>query len=311
MTVRRPLLIAVVLALLAGGAFVFLEVRAAAERAAAVDQLLADVDRALEVADADAVRDELSRLYARLSELGPADPRVAIAMARIDVRRGRHHLAMQHLEPLMIGNPPLPALRAATRAWLDLPLHGGRDRVERRGYWRQALSFAERAHERSGEPADLFGAWQAAVRLGEKDEIARLVEALVERHQRSLEARTAKALYDLEDFSADPGPLEAIAAEWYDPPIELELARAILRLGREEVHDAVRRLDELLAAAPNLVEVRASAAAAHHEAAEGLPAGPQRTRHTAMRDEQLAWLADNAAPDDRRRDLWARMRGRP
>jgi len=311
---KRSLLSAVVLAVLVGAAFIYVQIQAAAERNEKRQQLFADVDIA--VRSGDRQGDDLSGLWSRLSELDESDRQVALAMSRIDVLRGRYERAAERLEPLMLGSRDLLELRTAAQAWLSWPLHGGHDASERRGLWREALTFAESAYEAGGEVEDLFRAWQAAARVPDDDARARIGQLLQERHGQCLEARTVGRMVASGD--EDPGLVVDLLAEWETPPIELRLFSSLLRLGRagekedllqarDEVGEAVIRLDELLQAAPNFVEVRNLVATAHHMAGLAEPEGAERDRHLKIRDAQLAWLEKNAAADDPRRPDWHEM----
>jgi hypothetical protein len=290
------------LLVLGAGAFVALQLRSRAEAAEALDRTLEDVDRVL---GAGADRSELSGLFVRLQALQAGDDeRVLVALARIELARGRHEAAASLLAArVQSGSATAPALHAAAAAWLLRQAFGGKDAADRRRLGQQALEYAERAEALTGAAGDLFLAWQAAVRLADAEAVQQHAAALQERHAGTLEARTVQALR----APALPA-VEALAAEWAAPPAEVRLALGLLLLDGKEVERALVVLDELLLVAPNLLEVRNAVATAHFVAAATLPMDDAaRARHRGVCNEQVLWLDANAPAGDARRAQWMQM----
>jgi hypothetical protein len=307
MNVRsRPLLLLLLAVVVGAGLLGWRLWSGHAERVAAEDRLFAEVDEAVRLGDPRSA--ELSRLVARLQELGADGRRTALALARIELLRGRCERAAEHLQPLMTVGGELPELRTAAAAWLCWCNTVGREASERESLLRQALRYAEAAVAAGGGTADRFVAWQAAVRLGDEEAGARHASALQQADAGSIEARTVAIVDASADLSQPLEPVTALLAEWPKPPLELRLVHVVLLLQHGALDRAVALADELLAEAPNLVEVRNWAATAHHAAAKGTVPGPAHDRHVALRDEQIGWLDANASADDVRRPQWLAWR---
>jgi hypothetical protein len=277
-----------------------------AAAAAQREQVFAAVERLLAAGDRNAA--ELSVAVAQLHKLDAGDHDVALALARIELLRGHCEAAARLLEPLLLGGAGHDEYAAAAQAWLGWQLTGGRDHGERQELLRQALRYAESAHAAGGDAKDLYLAWTAAVRLDDAAERQRLGEQLQQQHADSLPARTAAALARAGDLDQPIGPVDKLVAEWDAPPVELRLLQAALLLQQHEIARSTAILDELLAAAPNLIDVRHCATLAHHVAFLTEADEKERARHAAVRDAQIGWLDANAPPDDGRRPSWLAMR---
>jgi hypothetical protein len=296
---NRPLVFAVVLLVLAGGGYGFMVLRESMQEQKRVDQLFGDAERLL--ADGDRRSAELSRVVARLEDLDVNDRRVAMLLARIDVLRERYQRAIDRMDIHLMGATNAVEDRTAALAYLNQPLRGGADELERRSAWRRSREHAERAHAQSGEAGDLFLAWQAASRAEDDDNQKRVADQLEREHGSSLEARTVALLLS-EDVQIES--VDDLANEWDVVPIELELARGALLLLGQDYGAAAGRLQELLSRAPNIIKLRHLAAFALHAFAQALPEGAERERQLQLRNAQLQWLSDNAAADDPRRPQW-------
>jgi hypothetical protein len=281
--------------------------RRSAAAAATIASAVADTERALAAASPD--RNELSDLYARLSKLDGDDRGVRLCLARIDLVRGRYEQAAERLgTAVQSGAGELGELRTAAIAWQQWHARGGRNASERQILGRQALELATGAARLGDEPLDWFVAWQAAVRLPDDEAAEAAATALQERHATSLPGRTLQAIRAVQGVDSPTEPLKALAAEWPVAPVELQLAIAVLELGHQETERALAVLDELAAAAPNVLEVRNWAATAHHVAASALPPGNEQARHAQIRDGHLGWLDANAPVGEPRRAQWMTMR---
>ena len=100
MSGSRGVLVAVVLLALALGGYGFKLLRESGQRAAAVDQLVADVES--EIAKPSPDSSELSALATRIRKVEGHESNRAlrVALARIDIERGREEQALRDLEPL-------------------------------------------------------------------------------------------------------------------------------------------------------------------------------------------------------------------
>ncbi len=297
------LLLAIVVALV--GVYGYRAWSEHAVSAAEREQLFQRVEAVFAKGDAQAP--EISSLVAGLHKLDNGSPQVAMALGQIELLRGRYEIAAKYLEPLVVVGGSPAELRLAARTWLGWQLVGGRDHNERQSLLRQALRYAEGAIAAEGEVGDVFLAWQAAVRLGEMAMAQQQAEMLRQRFAGSREERTVARIDSSADLGQPLGPVEALLAEWAEPPIELRLMHAVLLLQNGAVDRATKLIDALLAEAPNLVEVRNFAATAHHMAGLLVSAGPERDRHLSLRDAQIHWLDANADPGDPRRSQWLAM----
>lgn len=302
---QPTLVIAGVLLLAAVATFVYLRLGAARAREAALVQLLADVTAEVDKQRPDG--SELSRLVTRLQQTSGAggDHRLELALARIDRVRGRLQDAWQRLQPLMAGATSLAELREASQVLLALHAQRGDRELARR-----ALGFALAAYGAGGTAADLLRAWQAAYRTRAKEDLTQLSQRMQAEQAGSAEARLIGALERLDqDLAAVPAAeLEGLTADFAEEPIELGLARAIVRIQGGRTADAVRLLDELSQRGPALVDVRHYAAVALLALAQepGVPA-EEVARHLSRARAHLEWLRKNAAADDGRQELWLRL----
>lgn len=287
------------------GAYVFQIARQRAAVDAQMAQLLSDIDTAAAARPVDTA--ELSRLLKKVESADATDPRVPLCMGKIELARGRWERAANALEPRIgIGSEDLAALRAGTEAYLMWAARGGKDANDRGVIARRALQLAESAFQLGGTCEDAFAAWQCGVRLPDDSVKKRYLDVLQERFADTLQARTVATLAKTE-LNQPLRPLQDLLREWNAPPVELSLGLAVLELQNNEIEAAHKRLDDLLNAAPNLIEVRNWAATVYHILALSSE-GPAKDSYRNKRDAQFAWLEQNAAADDSRRAKWQELR---
>lgn len=300
----RGVLIALVLLAVAAGARVFQVVRSSHQEEAIVQQLLADV--AAETGKPAPDSSELSALGTRIRKVDGFESRrdLRVALARLDIARGREEQALRELEPLVLLGEGTPEELHLT-AWCLLR---SQQRGGDLGKARKALHAAESAHARSADPADLRLALQAAIRLQDDAAKARLVEQLVSQHEATRDGRFAKLVRDFSDATPAAAVASALA-EYEHPPEELALLQVVQQLQSGQPAEALRLLDPLLQTAPALLDVRNFAAYAYHllAAIPGTPPG-ERASFLLQRDAHLDWLMQAALPEDGRRRVWAEMR---
>lgn len=270
------------------------------------EAVLAEVDRALAAPDPGA--QDWSHLVAQLEQLAGEGERVAVAKARIELVRGRPERAAEHLRTVLQGSVALPVLRLAREIWRRRLATVGKNPSDRAAVAREAQGYAERAAAEGKTADDEFLAWQAAVRAGDSAAAKVHAEAL-RAFPESLPARTVAWIEAAEQGQQPAGDLDALLAEWPQPPVELELWRAIRALVQQDYRAAVREASALSEAAPQLVDVRNWAAAAYQALALSLPpVDPDRVQHLRVRDAHLDWLDKYAPTADPRRVRWLEMR---
>jgi hypothetical protein len=272
----------------------------------AEEQLLEDVRNAVQQEPPDG--SELSRLVTRIKALPAADTdhTLILALARIEMCRGRYDSAWDRVMPFATAGGANPdELRFAAELQLQRHATGARDA---RGIetLRQVVAAAEAAHAKSQEPDDLLLAWQAALRARDMAETERLA-AILQREHAGTAAAALTLLAQSFDSSQSVAPLDELAGRFGRPVPELDVMRAIARLATD-ARAAAELLDPLLRRAPALVEVRAAAATTWHVLAFQAAGPAERAQHLAQRDAHLQWLIDNAPPDDTRHVAWSRLR---
>lgn len=307
----RPAVLApIVVLVLAGLGWAVAAWLAAGDAAAARARLLADVEAATTKEPVDA--GELSRLTALLQELPDhATARdVLAAQARVELARDRPERA----EALFLAQATQPgALPAEQGIGAHILLRqfeaGAGDPAAASSMLTRALTLAEAAYAESRSPADLLRAWQAALRLGQKDRERALAEALARDHGDSKEAQFV-AFVGRFDGSTTPAGVEAAIAAFPGAPVEARALLAAARLASGDVPGAVAASEAALARAPGLFDVRWMAAVAFHACVAGSPAGSDaRASWVARRDAQLDWVARQPGIDDARRAQIAELRG--
>lgn len=300
----RGVLVAVVLLALAAGGYVFQLVQGSRQESAAIRQLLADV--ATEVGKPVPDSSELSALATRIRKVEghEANRELRVALARIDIARGREDQALRELEPLvLLGDGTGEELQLTAWCLLRSQQRGGD-----LGKARKALDTAEAAYARSSDPVDLRLALQAAIRLQDDAAKARVVELLSSRHADTRDGRFALLVRDFTE-TTPPAEVAGVLAEFERPPEELALLQVVQELQGGRPAEALRMLDPLLQSAPALLDVRNFAAYAYHllAAAPGTAPAEQAT-FLLQRDAHLDWLLQAAPPEDARRKVWAEMR---
>jgi hypothetical protein len=296
----------VVLLVLLVGAFAFREWQAAGEAQRQKAQLLQDVTTAVQQEPVDS--SELSRLVTRIQAMASAeaDRELLMATARIERARGRYDNAWHRVMPFASGGGASTAeLRFAAELQLQRNASGSKD-AHGSETLRQVVASAEAAYAGSHDPDDLLLAWQAALRVRDPAETERLAAALQRDHADSPAAELA-ALAQTFDPQKPVAPLDELARRFPRPVLELELMRALGRIG-SDAQAAADLLEPLLRQAPALLEVRAAAATTWHVLAFQSTDEAERTRRLVQRDAHLAWLADNAPPDDARHAAWIKLR---
>jgi hypothetical protein len=306
--VKHPLRVAIPvgLVLLAAAALVVRTCSNAGEQRAVRAQLLEDVRTAVAQESPDG--SELSRLVTRIQAQPEAqsDRALVLALARIELCRGRYDRAWEHIMPFATGGGASPEeLRFAAELQLHRHAAGVKD-ARGTETLRQVVAAAEAAHASSHEPDDLLLAWQAAVRARDAAEAERLAASLQREHDGSA-AAALTVLAKAFDPAQPAAPLDELAGRFRGPLPELDVMRALARVNGD-ARGAATLLEPLLRRAPALVEVRAAAAATWHVLAFQAADDAERSRLLAQRDAHLQWLLDNAPPDDARLAAWTRLR---
>ncbi len=292
------------LLVLAAGAYGVKLVQDAGKARDAIRQVVADV--ASEVAKPAPDSSELSALATRIRKFDGHESirELRVALARIDIARGREDQALRELEPLvLLGDGTGEELQLTAFCLLRSQQRGGD-----LGKARRALDCAEAAYARSSDPTDLRIALQAAIRLQDDAAKARVVEVLTTRHAETRDGRFAKLVRDFTE-ATPASETASVLAEYERPPEELQLLQVVQELQSGRPDEALRLLDPLLQAAPALLDVRNFAAYAYHllAARPGTQPAEQGT-FLVQRDAHLDWLLQAAPPEDARRKVWAEMR---
>jgi len=300
----RGVLVAVVLLALALGGYGFKLLRESGQRAAAVDQLVADVES--EIAKPSPDSSELSALATRIRKVEGHESNRAlrVALARIDIERGREEQALRDLEPLvLLGDGTAVELHLVAWCLLRSQQRGGDP-----GRARKALDTAEAAYALSSDPADLRLALQAAIRAQDDAAKGRVAELLVGRHADTRDGRFARLVQQFSE-STPAAEVASVVAEYEQPPEELALLLVVQELQAGRPAEALRYLEPLLGEAPALLDVRNFAAYANHllAASPGIQES-ERANCLRKRDAHLEWLLQKAPPEDSRRKVWAEMR---
>lgn len=284
-------------------AFAFVQLRAAGKRAAAQDQLLADV--ATEVAKSPP-SSELSSLVTRIRAIDghESDRRFVIALAQIERVRGRYQAAWDLLLPFATaGDANTAELREGALLSLELHAHSGDRQAGRR-----AMDLAGHAYASSRQAADLLVAWQAARRTYAVDDRDLIADRMKTEQPETKEWKLIAGLAKVE--TAKVADLVELAADFPVEPLEIGIARTVLLLLGGQPADAVNEADRLCQRAPGVADVRNFAAAASLALAqqEGTPEATRQALR-AKAASHLEWLLKNA-PEDGRRGEWTRLLGR-
>lgn len=299
-------LVPIALLALAGGSWVYLQVRSARGERQRVADLLLDVER--EVTKEEPEGSELSSLVTRIRNAGDPerDPRLRRALARIEVARGRDDRAWAQLQPLALAMEPEPDDQALG-ARLLASMHGKTGNLQD---LRQALELAESAHRARGDTATLFLAWQCAVRLG--GEASETRQRLGDRLRELAPDGAEAALVTILARDEEQVPVEdcqALAGRFEEVPMELAMALATGHLQQGAVADALHELDRVLPRAPALMDLRHLAATAcwafGRQSQGAAPAEVERRRSEMA--AHLRWLLANAPAGDPRRGHWRTM----
>lgn len=294
---------------LGAGYYAFTAWRGAAARAAAASDVLAEVARELDKPEPDG--NELSRLMAALKKLPDHDtaPELLAAAAGIELARDRAERA-ESLFAVVAARPGATPAQQRLGARILLRRHEGfaGDASQARGLLQQVATYAERAYGDGRDPADLLMAWQAQQRLGARSAAEAIAARLQAEHADSPAARLV-ALAASFDPAGSGQALDALAAEFDRPPVEIAAMQGLVVLQQGDVPRAVDLAEAALRRAPSVPVVRYAAALVFHACALASAMGStDRDAWLARRDTQLDWLEERAAPDDPQRANWRALR---
>jgi hypothetical protein len=218
---------------------------------------------------------------------------------------GRLQPAWDTLAPLALAIEPGPE-EVLVAARILKRLHGIRGDST---LIEQAADFAEGHYEVTGEVGSAFLAWQCSRRAGRTE----AAEALAARLQADFgETPEGKLVAALANASTTIGDLLALEIEFGSrprrldgalPPEEIDYAIAFLMLKSgdpDQLHEAISRAERVLRTVASDPDTRHLLAYALHQS------GDQKKR-----DQHLAWLLENAPPNDARRETWAKMKQQP
>jgi hypothetical protein len=253
---------------------------------------------------------ELSRLVARLQKLPDHDSArdLLAATARIELARDRAERAFAVFGTLASqpgASPDEQRLGAAILLrWHET---GGGDASAAAGLLAQVIAFSEAAYQDGRDPADLLRAWQAATRLSRAEMASGFAKRIAEAHPDSPAAQLVQLAQKFEPSMARE--VEAVAAAFPVPPVELDAMRVAVVLQSGAVDRAVASAEALLARAPSVLSSRWVVAAVFHVCTIGKPEGSaERQQWATRRNAHLDWLLEHAPAEDRRRDQWAKTR---
>jgi hypothetical protein len=247
--------------------------------------------------DRDALQNELRRVE-ELSRAG-SDARLVVARARLEHALGRAQawdtIAGLALSPAAGADELLAAAEiVAARFYVS-----GKDEDSGR-----ALELVERCLAAGGDSRAALLGWQLASKAGRSADAARFAGVLEQQFGGSPAARLVLALQRFDPVQPESTrALEALEAEFDDPPAELQLALAMHALQSAEpgtLDDGLRRLESVLTTHAAWIELRNAAAVAFHKRGRQ----PERDHH-------LRWLLQNAPADDPRRSTWSQLLDQP
>lgn len=303
------LLLPLAVLVLGVGYYAFTAWRGAADRAASARELLEEVHK--EIAKSEPDGNELSRLMAGLKKLpdhGTA-PELLAAQAEIELARDRPERA-ESLFANVAARPGAAPSQQRLGARILLRRQEGYtgDASQARGLLQQVAAYAERAYADSHDPADLLMVWQARQRLGERAEAEAAAARLRAEHADAPAAKLVALAASFDPARSGPA-LNALAADFDRPPVEIAAMQCLVVLQSGEVPRAIEMAEANLRTAPSVPVVRFAAALVFHACALASAAGStDRDGWLARRDAQLDWLDERAVPDDPQRASWRALR---
>ena len=342
---KRVLLAAGAVVVLGGGSLAFVLWRAASERAAQVEQLVAAVASELAVDQPDL--DDLRTLLRQVRTAAETDPRAEFALAEAEllVALGRAKEAWSRIEILATAPGAVDqTITVGARVAAAAHAATGVDSIGR-----QALALADDSARRGGDRDAAFLAWQMALRIGDADAFVARTNAAFGTDAEGVGARTIRATarvlgellatrlgFDLGGMGgvAAAGPLkevlakapkterrslEELLADWKLAPPELEIAVAATvfdELGAVGVNASdLSEVERLLRVVVSRAESALAALPSSSDARSVTViayAGLRQTVGLGADDVtrlrgHLRWLFENASPAHAARPVWVAL----